>query len=272
VRQAHADNTTQVADASHNEDVNRVPSLLYLFLIPLAAYPFAGLTPEAARAFDRYAESAEAAMNHDLGFEKIKLRSGEVRIDPGGTTPDIAGGMIQDWRGALFLPNATIQKVKTVLQDYENYKQFYKPEVIESKQIRNQGDDYDVFLRLRKKQILTVVLNTEYHVRYSQPDARRMYVVSRSTRIAEVTDPDRSFTDEEPVGHDSGFLWRLNSYWQFKEADGGVYAGLRAISLSRDVPVGLGWMIKGFVAKFPKESMLNTLRGTKAAVEGHSSF
>lgn len=206
-------------------------------------------------------------MNRDLGFEKIKLRGGEVRIDPGGSPPEIEGGMIQDWRGAMFLPHATIQKVKTVLQDYDGYKQFYKPEVIESKQLAQHGDEYDVFLRLRKKQVLTVVLNTAYHVRYSRPDPLRMYIVSRSTRIAEVTDPDRSLTAEQPVGRDSGFLWRLNSYWRFEEADGGVYAELRAISLSRDVPAGLGWMLKGFVAKFPKESMLNTLRGTKAAVE-----
>jgi hypothetical protein len=252
--------------------VSRVPSLLYLFLIPLIAYPFAGLTPEAARAFDQYAESAEAAMKHDLELEKNKLRGGEVRIDPGGTPPNIEGGMLQDWRGAMFLPHTTIQKVKAVLQDYDRYKQFYKPEVIESKQLAQHGDDYDVFLRLRKKQVLTVVLNTDYHVRYIQPDPGHMYVVSRSTRIAEVTDPERSLTAEEPVGHDSGFLWRLNSYWRFEEADGGVYAELRAISLSRDVPVGLGWMLKGFVAKFPKESMQNTLRGTRAAVEGHSSF
>ncbi len=119
MRQAHADNTTHFAGASHNGDVTRVPSLLYLFLIPLTAYPFARLTPEAARAFDRYAESVEAEMNNDLEFEKIKLRGGEVRIDSGKTPPDIEGGMIQDWRGAMFLPHATIQKVKTVLQDYD---------------------------------------------------------------------------------------------------------------------------------------------------------
>jgi hypothetical protein len=252
--------------------VTRVPSLLYLFLIPLTAYPFARLTPEAARAFDRYVESAEAAMNHEAQFDKAKLRGGEVRTEPGSTPPDIRGGMIQDWRGAMFMPNTSVSIIKEVLQDYENYKQFYKPEVIESKQLAHQGDEYNIFLRIRKKQVLTVVLNTEYHVRYSQPDPQRMYVVSRSTRIAEVTDPDRSFTAEEPVGHDSGFLWHLNSYWRFEESDGGVYAELRAISLSRDVPAGLGWMLKGFVARFPKESMSNTLRGTKAAVEAHSSF
>jgi len=211
-------------------------------------------------------------MNHDLELEKDNLRGGEVHIGPAKAPGDIEGGMIQDWRGAMFVPHATIQQIKSVLQDYDNYKQFYKPEVIESKQLAHQGDDYDIFLRIRKKQVLTVVLNTEYHVHYSLPDARHMYVASRSTRIGEVRDPDRSSSDERPPGHDSGFLWRLNSYWRFEEADGGVYAECRAISLSRDVPTGLGWLIKGFISKFPKESMQNTLRGTKAAVEGHSSF
>jgi hypothetical protein len=46
--------------------------------------------------------------------------------------------------------------------------------------------------------------------------------------------------EEVPPGKDSGFLWRLNSYWRFGAADGGVYARCEAISLSRDVPAGLG--------------------------------
>lgn len=240
------------------------------------------LTPETTRAFDRYTEAAEASMTREIdaghfldnegsAAEKTKLRGGEVRTDPCSPPQDIdvPGGMIQDWRGAMFVPHATIQTVKAALQDYDNYKQFYKPEVIESKQSSHRGDEYDIFLRLRKKQMwLTVVLNSEYHVRYGQPDRRRMFVISRSTRIAEAKDPDRSLTEEKPVGRDSGFLWRLNSYWRFEEADGGVYAECRAISLSRDLPPAVGWMIKGFVNKFPKESMQNTLRGTKAAVEG----
>jgi hypothetical protein len=174
--------------------------------------------------------------------------------------------MLQDWVGLMFIPNATIQQVKTILQDYDNYKNFYKPEVIESKPIAHQGDDYDIFLRLYEKHVLTVVLNASYHVHYGMPDARRMVVNSHSTRIAEVKDAKRSYTEEHPVGDDTGFLWRLNSYWRFEEADGGVYAECEAISLSRDVPLGLGWMLKGFLERFPKESMLNTLRGTRAAV------
>lgn len=152
-----------------------------------------------------------------------------------------------------------------MLEEYAAYKQIYRPEVIESKLRYHRGDDYDIFLRLYKRQFVTVVLNANYHVHYGTVDSTRLYVNSRSTRIAEVKDPDRSYTEELPVGHDNGFLWALNSYWRFEEVDGGVYAQLQAASLSRDLPFGLMWL-KGFLQKFPKESMEATLKGTKRAL------
>ena len=251
--------------------------LLLCVLLPAAIlHGFAKLTPETSAAFDRYSEAAEARMKANLQPEhflqtsdplvRANLRGGELRIESRATLDSgkqvkVPDGMIQDCLGIMFIPGATIAQVKAVLQDYGDYKQFYKPEVTESRQISHQGDEYDVFLRLYKKHILTAVLNSNYHVRYGVLDAKHIYVTSHSTRIAEVKKDG-----ELPVGDDSGFLWRLNSYWRFEEADGGVYAECEAISLSRDVPFGLGWMIKGFLEKLPKESMMNTLRGTKAAV------
>jgi hypothetical protein len=258
-------------------------SIPALVLAAQCAFAFAKLSPGTAAAFDRYVESAESRMNREPGADKFmeidsrpdlkaKLRAGELHIESGasrngGKSADVPNGMLQDWLGMMFIPNATIAQVRAVLQDYENYKNFYRPEVIESKLVSQHDDEYDISLRLYEKHILTVVLNTSYHVRYSAPDAGRLSVTSRSTRIAEVKNPARSYTEEEPVGNDTGFLWRLNSYWRFRQTDDGVYAQCEAISLSRDVPLGLGWMLKGFLERFPKESMLNTLRGTKAAVE-----
>jgi hypothetical protein len=268
-----------------------IQSLLCFAIFPIlfATQPiwaFAKLTPEAVAGFDRYVEQAEAAMDRDLKSErflhmrgkadvKTKLRAGELSIEPGPLRShakeiEVPEAMIQDWMGIMFIPNATIQQVRGVLQDYQNYKNFYKPEVIESKQVAHQGDEFDVFLRLYKKQLITVVLNTNYRVRYGMLDPKHMYVTSRSTRIAEAKNSKGPYDEEEPIGDDGGYLWRLNSYWRFEEADGGVYAECEAISLSRDVPFALGWMIRNFVSKFPKESMLNTLRGTREAVEGRT--
>jgi hypothetical protein len=242
--------------------------VLPLFLVTL---PFARLTPEAATAFDRYVEQAEARINSEIVSDPIrdsKLRSGEPLIEAvdAARSVNTPGAMIQDWVGIMFMPGATLAQVESVLQDYPNYKNYYRPKVIESKQLGHSGSDYDVLLRLYEKHILTIVLNTTYHVRYEVPDAKHLIVTSHSTHIGEVKDPGKSATEEVKPGGDSGFLWRLNSYWRFEAADGGVYAKCEAISLSRDVPAGLGWMLKGFAESFPKESMKNTLRGASAAV------
>ncbi len=202
---------------------------------------------------------------------KAKVRAGETLIQSSvtrdnGKPIDIPDGLIQDWLGTIFIPGASIQQVKAVLQDYDNYKVYYKPEVTESRMVAHAGDDFDVFLRLYKKQVITVVLNTNYHVRYRMLEPQRMYVISRSSRIAQASDSKHPEAQEEPMGNDGGYLWRLNSYWRFEAADGGVYAECEAISLSRDVPALVGWAIRGFIEKFPKESMRNTLAGTKAAV------
>jgi hypothetical protein len=58
-------------------------------------------------------------------------------------------------------------------------------------------------------------------------------------------------------------MWRLNSYWRFLERDGGVVIECRAISLSRDVPKGLGWIIDPIVRKLPRESLMATLESTR---------
>jgi len=270
--------------------VNAVARLLFplcVALVPAARLDaFATLTPEAAQAFDRYVASTEQRLDRELASGeflrldrqadvKAKLRKGELLVEPGSQnregTIKAPNAMIQDWLGSMFIPRATIAQVKSALQDYENYKQFYQPEVIDSKQINRQGDEYDIFLRLFEHHVLTVVLNTDYHVRYSQPHPQHLRVTSRSTRIAEARKADGPYSEELPDGGGHGFLWRLNAYWHFEEADGGVYAECEAISLSRDVPLGLGWMLKGFLERFPKESMMNTLRGTLAAASGRAS-
>jgi hypothetical protein len=245
-----------------------------LLFAPLlfATLPFARLTPEASAAFDRYVSQAEARMDSAL-VRDPSLRDSAPRIEAVNAANDVRapGAMIQDWVGTMFLPGATLGRVQSVLQDYAGYKNFYRPKVIESRVLAQHGDEYEVLLRLYEKHILTVVLNTAYHVRYEMPDSNHLIVTAHSTHVGEVKDPDKSYVDEVPQGSDSGFLWRLNSYWRFEAADGGVYARCEAISLSRDVPPGLGWLLNGFLQNFPRESMKNTLRGTQAAVENSKS-
>ena len=245
--------------------------------IPLQS---AELTPAAKQAFDHYVDLFEQNWKRDLRARnflyidtdsgaKARVRDGQTLIlsrkPEAGKEVKASGGTIQDWLGAVFIRNASLDQVRAAMQDYKNYKRFFGPEVIESRQLQHSGDNFRIFLRLYKRQVLPVVFNANYDVHYAALGAGRLAVVSRSTRIAEVKDPGQPDGDEEPVGNDDGFLWALNSYWRFEEADGGVYAECEAISLSRDVPLGLAWMIGKFLEHFPKDSMENTLAGVKKA-------
>jgi hypothetical protein len=74
---------------------------------------------------------------------------------------------------------------------------------------------------------------------------------------------------QKPVGGGHGFLWRLNTYWRFAQRDGGTWVQCESITLTRDIPTGLGWLIGRFVTEIPKESLTFTLStARKALVKG----
>jgi hypothetical protein len=174
--------------------------------------------------------------------------------------------LIHDWIGAAFLPGATAAGTLETIQDYDNHKNMYRPEVIDSRLISRRGDNFRIHLRVLKKKIITVVLDTDHDVHYFQVDATRWGCRSYTTRTAEVEDAGKPSEKIQPPDAGYGFLWRLNSYWRFEERDGGVYAECRAISLTRDIPAGLGWIVKPIVSTLPKETLIHTLESTRRAV------
>lgn len=239
------------------------------------------LRPETLKAFTAYVRAAEAKMEKSISDGSAFLwpdadaeRSRQVsegrivaEFWSGQGPAKVPKGLIHDWIGAAYVPATTLKETLALIQDYDNHKNIYKPEVIDSKLITRRGDDFQIYLRLLKKKILTVVLDTDHEVHYRSLEATRWDCRSRATRIAEV---ENAGSDKEKVlAPDTGygFLWRLSTYWRFEERDGGVYAECRAISLSRDVPLGLGWIIEPIIQKLPKESLINTLAATRQALQ-----
>ena len=242
------------------------------------------LKPETAAAFDHYVEVSErqvvstpflrvdALPDTQRKAEYERLRSGEVITERMQTRDQsrfivVPGGMVHHWMGTVFIPGVTLKQTLAFLQDYDNQYKFYGPDVQNSRLIKRDGEDFKVFLRLRKTKVITVILNTEYDIKYSVLNASQATSVSRSTRIAEVENAGKASEKEKPVGDDGGFMWRLNSYWRFAERDGGVYIQLEAISLTRDIPTGLGWLVGPFVTSIPKESLIFTLTRTRDGLQ-----
>lgn len=228
-------------------------------LVLLAQLPAAELKPETLRAFESYIAAAESriAAAPFIRMDKARLRSGEIVVQ----RVDSKSGTIHDWVGAAFLPGVTVERVLALVEDYNHHKDIYKPEVMDSRLISRNGNDFKIYLRLLKKKVLTVILDTDHDVRYIEIDAKHWASASHTTRVSEVED-GRALPPD--TGH--GFLWRLNSYWHFAEEDSGTYIECEAISLSRSIPAGLGWLIEPIVRSLPRESLESTLRHTRAAL------
>ena len=254
------------------------------------------LKPRTLQAFETYIREAEEAMESSLRGRgsflwsdasperSQQVRQGQIvaQLWEGDGPVKVPNGLIHDWIGAAFVPEATVEQALALVQNYDNHKNIYKPEVIDSKLISHQGNDYRIFLRLLKKKVITVVLDTDHDVHYSALDEKRWLCRSYTTRIAEVEDsgtPKERVLDPD-TGY--GFLWRLYSYWKFEEKKGavgapserristrggdGVYIECRAISLTRDIPLGLGWIIEPIIRKLPQESLIHTLDATRRAL------
>ena len=244
-----------------------------------AALAATDLKPRTVQAFDDYIRRVESRLDEEvkspafLWSDQVPERNNQVRLGQilaksltGKNPLPVPDGLIHDWIGAVFIPGATLEKTLRLVQDYDHHKDIYKPEVIDSRLIGHTANDFKFQLRLLNKKVISVVLDTHYDVHYVPVDKERWYSRSYSTRIQEVDNAGKPDERLQPIGKDHGFLWRLYSYWRFVERDGGVYMECQAVSLTRDIPTGLGWLIEPIIRQLPQESLVNTLRKTRDAL------
>ena len=261
-----------------------------LLLVSFAASPLSagGLQPAASAAFDRYAELTQRQFQSQLSAAGpflwvdslpqskrdaayADLRAGKVVIEKIETLDNskpiaVPGGMIHHWIGTVFIPGATLAQTLSLMQDYNHHAEYFSPDVVRSKILSHSGADYSVLLRFKNKKIITVVLDTDHAIHYQSINATRAASWSHTTRVQQVENYGSADEKLDPPGQDGGFLWRMNTYWKFEEKDGGTYVESQSVSLTRDIPVGLGWMIGSFVESVPRESLAFTLSAARSAV------
>jgi len=265
-------------------------ALLFSLMLLLHAPRLSADQPSAAAlaAFDRYIKTAETQMNADLSANprflaidtvsqprqsniRESLKRGRTFVErsrgcESASCTDIPGGLIHDWTATVFVPGLTLAQTIEALQDYDRDAEYYAPQVVRSKLLSRDANRFRVFLRLKQTHLTTLVLDTEYDIAYLTIDGTHAASNSHSTRIAEIEKAGTAGERTKLPGEENGFLWRLNSYWRFQEAEGGVYIECRAISLTRDVPTGLKWLISPYIENIPRESLHFTLSATREAL------
>jgi hypothetical protein len=252
------------------------PAAIILMLAAPAPAPAARLTQPAKAAFDAYIAALERRLDvqHSRtgGCVTALSRSAEPgedepRVEPvHGGTSQVQGGLMHHWRAAALVPGAGPRDMLALLRNYNHLARYYAPEVVSSRALSEDGAKTAIEMRFRKHQVVTVVLDAEFDTQSGVEGSGCGYSVSRSTHIWQVDRPGTARERRRPEGSDDGYLWRLNSYWSFAPTAAGLLIECEAVSLTRDVPTGLGWLITPIISNLPRESLQFTLAATKNAL------
>lgn len=259
----------------------RQRTLMAALLILTASFASKGaeLSPETLKAWDAYVQAQNARVAQyskatpflwsDQSVDRLRrLHNGETVVAPFGQNPRrVPQGLIHHWIGAVFLPGARLDDVLSVVRDYDKYKEFYAPNVIESRVLRRTDTEDTFSLRmLNKAAVAKFALDTDFQDSYRRVDENKWYSISYATRVREVENYGVADEHEAPANTGRGLIWRLYSISRFEQRDGGVYVELEAVALSRDVPGALRWLVDPIVRRTSRSSIHVSLQKTQEAV------
>jgi putative flippase GtrA len=268
--------------------VFRAGALLVLLSMATSAHATgdgATLQAKTVRDFAKYsaaveAQAARAIANNEpfLEYERLPaaeqarimamLRRGEVYVEraaarEGSNEITVDGGLVNHWRGTVFVPKVKLDALLKVLQEPQTDKH-KQEDVLSSRVVSRDGDSQKVYLRLRRTKFVTVVYDTEYDVDYKRLTPDRAVSTSISTKVVEVENAGTPQERALPEGNDHGYMWKLNSYWRYKQLDDGVLVEIESVTLSRDLPAIIGPLIRPIVNSTARESMTRTLASVRA--------
>ena len=255
----------------------------------LAALPMqaAQLKKETAAAWDRYLAASEKRIAAELqngpflfidAWPEAKRKAAYAQLHDGavlveqenaleeGQPVEVPHGLIHDWQGVLFIPHATVAETLAVLQDYDRYQDYFRPEIRRSRLLSRNGDDFRIALQLYKKSVITVAIDADFNVHFERLGPNRMADRACATRLAQVADPDQPDAQELAPGEGDGFLWRLCDFRRFEERDGGVYMQLESMGLSRGVPWWIAWLVDPLLKSIPRGELTGFLTATRTAI------
>lgn len=265
---------------------NQLPAWpIIAILVPVAAHA-ATLRTETVQAWDAYVQTVNDKMRERTRpggsflwtFEdperEARVRGGELVVGPASeqTPKKVPGGLIHHWIGAAFLPGIGLDRLLEVTRDYDRYKEFYSPFVVDSKLVGRDGlEDRFTMQIMNKAFFVKNALDADYRTDTVVLDGRRAYSISRTTRVQEIDEYGLPGEHKIAEGQGGGYIWKLHSIARMEQRDGGVYIEIEAVALSRDIPFAFRLVADPVVRKVSRNSLLTSLQQTEQAVRGHST-
>jgi len=254
---------------------------VFLLLLAPVLSNAADLKPVTVQAWDTYIHAARMRaedrargqdsflwVDEEAGLSQ-RVRAGEVLVAPAkGRSPHAApSGLIHDWMGTVFVRNATLDTVMDVLNDYDRYKDFYSPLVVKSKLLEKTPERERVnLIMMQKAYSVTSAVETDDEVQVVRLDADRAYSFSNSVRVREIADYGKPGEHALPEDRGPGYVWRTFTVTRLEQRDGGVYAEIEMIALSRSIPFAFRFLVQPLAERLPQRILTATLEDTREAV------
>ena len=165
--------------------------------------------------------------------------------EPEGRTLPVPGGTIHEWRGTTVVRNMTVSALVNALQT----RGLPPPaeDILDSRLLSRQGSSLRVYIRVTRSAIITVTYDTEHDVSFSEIRPGLAMSRSASTSIRALGSSDR------------GFLWRLNSYWRYRQNGPDVVVDVLSETLSRDVPALARPLASPVIDRIARDSLRRSL-------------
>ena len=239
------------------------------------------LKPDTLKVWNEYEHNARVAMQQRLHgngpFLRVysdpgrlgRVRAGEIVVWEGeANSRRIPSGLIHDWMAAAFFPNAHIKDILAVSRCYAQFKNVYKPGIIEARLVAHEPmhDEYSVVFR-NSSYFTKTALDAQFRSNYTKLDDRHWSSVTRTVSVREIENFGQPDQHELQPDRGHGYIWRIGSQTLFEERDGGVYVEEEAMALSRDIPTAMRWIAGPIIRHVARESAAMSIKKTRAAVD-----
>jgi len=231
------------------------------------------LDPRTAKEYDAYLKTAREVEEQPLGSQlpervpdderaaaTAALDKNEIYVwnlhkhQPHGALR-VYKGVIVDWMGAFRIPGVSVETLENILQQYDSYKNWYKPYVFDCYARPIAGPGFKNFAVtsilhdiLEKPAPLVpdqhfsfeVMAESNYFWK-NRGDRRTLVIRTHATSIREASSghpehaDSRAANDLLPPGHGQGVLWRSDTWWRATGIGPDLYAEYESLSLARSL-------------------------------------
>jgi hypothetical protein len=255
-------------------------------LLLAANSPAATITDKTLDAWNSYVHDSETELSakldnpdHFISIERrsnrpqpVQFRTGLSIYSPHGGGMPVPSGLVHHWFGTVFIPGAHVHELLSVLQDYDDYSTVYKPAVVESKVLTQDHDEFTYRLKFVQKGFgVKAGLVGEFKSTYRSLTPDVGYSVTEATSLTELADVGTA--DERPLLLEDahGYVEKVFTIVRYRQVEGGIYVEVETLTLSRDVPPAVRWLVSPLIQRFSHHTMADTLEILRAKVQGAST-